>query len=217
MPQDAPPVNQALSTELIEELDLGSARGGQAGQGRDGLTVELVRALTVEDLPAIQNPPPVAAGLPVVKQLKQAHHRLAELIAQGKPGTEIALVTGYSQSYISNIQNDPAFAELVQYYSAQKASIFIDAAERLRLLGLDATERLHDKLRDEAEPWSKRELMELIDMALVKPGSVAAAKIGAGAPPGASLSLEVKFVGARPGNGPEVEATYVDVTPSSNT
>lgn len=209
-------MNQALPPALVDELDLGSARGGKAGQGRDELTVEVVRPLTTDDLPAIMNPPPVAAGLPVIKSLRHSHHRLAELIAQGKPSAEIGLVTGYSQSYITNIQGDPAFAELVAYYEGQKASIFVDAVERLRLLGLDATEKLHGKLNDETEFWSKRELMELIELALAPslPARPGQGGFGPGAAPGTNLSLEVKFVGARPAEGtPVVDASFVDVTP----
>lgn len=192
-----------LPVGLLEEVSLGSARGGKRPE--IPIEVEVVRELTSDDLPAIQAPPPVAAQLPVVKSLRASHHRLAELLAKGLPHTEISLVTGYSQSYISNIQRDPAMAELVAYYSLQKASIFVDAMEKLRVLGLDATEQLHEQLNDPEVKWSKRELMELVDMAVVKPATSKA--LPGNQTPGPQVSLEVKFVGARPGgnSGPIID------------
>lgn len=205
-------VNQILvPAELIEELDLGSARGGKAGAGAQPLEVEVIRALAESDLEAITNPPLVSAPLAVVKSLKASHHNLAQLIAEGKSGAEIHLTTGYSQSYISNIQHDPAFNELISYYGEQRRTIFIDAQERLRLLGLDATEKLHEQLHDPAQTWSKRELMELIDRTMPVSGSKS--NPNQGQPAGGGVSLEIKFVGAQPAGGPVVEASFRDVTP----
>ncbi len=199
-------------SNLLDELVLGSARGGKAGVNREPLVVSVSRVLTESDLPAISNPPPVGGQVALVKDLRHSHHKMAQLIAEGKAGTEIHLLTGYSQSYISSIQGDPAFAELVSYYSEQRATIFLDANERLKLLGIDATEKLHDKLNDPSQTWSARELMELVDMALIKPGQIKAAQ--GGSAPGNNLSLEVKFVGAQPAATPvTIEAQFSEVEP----
>lgn len=214
-------MNQALTSEaqdlaLVTEFDLGSARGGKAGINSPPLSLEVVRPLTEGDLPAITQPPPVAAPLPVVKSIRASHHRLAQLIAEGKAGAEISLITGYSQSYLSTIQGDPAFEELVAYYSAQREEIFIDAQERLRALGLDATEKLHEHLHDPAKVWSHRELMEVIKLALPAETNV---KQAAGTQVNVSAegaALEIKFVGARApsGAGPVLDANFTDITPA---
>lgn len=211
-------MNQALSpanqAELLVELDLGSARGGQAGINKAPLVVEVVRPLTGDDLPAITNPPPVAAQAVGIKAIRNSHHKLAQLLAEGKSGAEISLVTGYSQSYLSTIQGDPAFEELVSYYSSQRESIFVDAQERLRALGIDATERLQDHLNDPTKQWSHRELMEVIKLALpVETGSKATPPVQ-GAPAGGSNTLEIKFVGARNSGGPVLEAQFTEVLES---
>lgn len=168
-----------------------------------------MRELTEADLPAILNPPPVAASQPVVKSIRASHHKLAQLIAEGAPGTEISLVTGYSQSYISTLQGDPAFEELVSYYASQQREIFIDAQERLKALGLDAIEKLHEHLHDPTKLWSHRELMEAIKLAMPVETSVKQAPGGSvslSAESGASL--EIKFVGARPASsGPMLDIT----------
>lgn len=197
-----------LPAGLLDEISLGSARGGKRADIPVEITV--IRELTPNDLPAIQAPPVVAASLPVVAQLRHSHHRLAELIAKGLPGTEISLITGYSQSYISNIQRDPAMRELIAYYEAQKESIFIDAMERLRVLGIDGIEALQAKLDDPEIKWSPRELMELVEMAVVKPTAAAQARPG-NSGPGPSVSLEVKFVGARPRDDQVIEVQAREV------
>lgn len=205
-------MDQTISTELLTELDLGSGRGGRAGQGRAGLELSVVRALVTADLPAIQHPPAVAAPAPQVKALRHSHHRLAELLCKGIPQVEVSRISGYSQSYISSIQGDPAFAELVAYYSAQKESIFVDAQERLRALGLDATEKLHEQLHDPNKSWTPGQLMELIDMALVKPATAKNQFQGPG-PSAGGFSLEVKFVGAGLKESPlTIDANYTETS-----
>lgn len=211
-------MNQALpagisaSTSLVTELELGSARGTHIRTKPD-LDIEIVRALCVEDLPAIQSPPPVTAGAQLVKTLRHSHHRLAELIASGRPQQEIALITGYSPSYISTmLSGDPAFVELVAYYEFQANAIFVDSMERLKLLGLDAMERLHERVNDPAVTFSNEELRKLVDMAAVQPAIAKHIPV-AGNAQSASLNLEVKFVGASAKDSPVVDVKYTDVTP----
>lgn len=212
-------MNQALNpgeTALIQEFDLGSARGGKAGVNRAPLEVEVVRPLTAEDLPAILNPPPVAAPGQVVKSIRHSHHQLAQLLAEGKSGAEISLVTGYSQAYISTLQGDPAFEELISYYTSQREEIFVDVQTRLRGLGLDAAEKLHEHLHDPQKAWSHRELMDVIKMALPAETGVKAAPQGSPSLTinGGNAPIEVKFVGAPGAQGPAVDGQFKDITPS---
>lgn len=193
-------MNSPLPAGLLEEISLGSAKGGKRPE--IPVEIEVVRTLTPDDLPAIQAPPPVLGPVQLVHQLRASHHRLAELLAKGQlDQTEISLVTGYSQGYISNIKRDPAFAELMAYYATQKETIFTDAMTKLAVLGTDAVEILHEKLLDPNVEWAKRELMELVEMAVVKPAAAKQATSGGQAP---AVSLEVKFVGARPRDGGQI-------------
>ncbi len=206
-------MNQAVSTELVTELNLGSARGGKAGS-REPLVVQAVRGLTEADLPAIANPPVIGSAKPNIAALRHSHHRLAQLLAEGKEQQEVSLLTGYSQSYISTIQRDPAFADLTTYYTSQRDTVFIDAAERMKVLGLDAAEKLQERLHDQATEFSNRELMEVIELALGPSLAPKAAPLPGGA--SASLSLEVKFISApsraEGPQGPTLEGTFTDLT-----
>lgn len=214
-------VNQALpaaqqllppGTGLVSELDLGSGTGHRA---KLPLSIELIRPLTPTDLEAIQNPPAGTEVISVVKQLRSSHHRLAELVASGRPPVEISIVTGYSASYISSLKGDPAFNELVAHYEFQKTEIFADAMDRLKSLGLDAIEKLHERLNDPEKTWSNKELMDLVDMSLVAPAQAKPVIGYGGAVAGASLSLEVKFVGASPKAGPVIEASFTETQPKN--
>lgn len=207
-------MNQALTSNLITDLDLGSARGVKAAP----LEISVIRALTEADLPVLANPPPaIQTGLGL-KELRHSHHRIAQLIAQGMSHVDIAFTTGYSASRISILKGDPAFAELVDYYSQQRDTIFLDTIERAKTLGLDALEKLHEKLLDPTEPWTKRELLEVANYAAPSMGiptggknGTAVAQGGATVPP---VSLTIKFVGPSVGpgpGGPTLEAEFNQV------
>lgn len=211
-------MNQVLAPESVyQELDLGSARGGT--KPRMPLDIQVIRSLNEADLPAIAAPPPVANATPVIRSIRHSHHRLAQLLAEGKTGAEIALVTGYSQSYLSTIQNDPAFEELVNYYAEQSKAIFVDAQERLKALSLDATEQLHERLHDPNEVWSKKDLMDVIKMGLpAETGGAAKPLPGRGTPPGdgSGFTLNVKFVAAPPpGSTPAIDGDFHTISPEN--
>lgn len=199
--------------ELVTELDLGRGHGGRAGIRKAPLTIELIRPLTPDDLPSITNPPPGSELVPRLAQLRSSHHRLAELIAAGRPPCEISIVTGYSASYISNLKSDPAFNELVAHYEFQKTEIFADAMERLKLLGLDGIEKLHERVNDPEAKWTNKELMDLVEMSLVAPAQAKPVAGLGGSIAVNNLAMEVKFVGASPQSGPTLDASFTDVTP----
>src|SRR5262249_8978552 len=129
---------------------------------------------------------------------------------KGTPGVEISAITGYSQSYISNIQRSPAFAELVDYYSTQAQQLYVDAMKRLKVLGLTSVEELQERLDNAPEKFSPRELMEVTTMALLKPLEAKRPPAAPTTPLGAAAPLvEIKFVGTAP------KDTLVDITPQA--
>ena len=195
------------SPDLVSELDLGSARG--ARHKGPPLTVEVLGEITPQDLPALANRAQGAIPTPPQRlaNLRHAHHQLARLLAHGVEQAEIALITGYSPSYISNIQNDPQFADLMGTYASERELAFVDVLERMKSLGLTCLEELQERLALEPEKWAPRELMELAELLLVKPSRGAPAGLG-GANANASVAINVKFVGAPA--GPE---NVIDITP----
>jgi hypothetical protein len=172
----------------LENISLGSARGRKAKP----FYAQVQRELNAGDLEVLLNPPEVGEGLAIVKKMRNTHHMLARLLAEGRPPGECALVTGYSSSRISILQNDPAFKELVAYYRGQAQEKFLNVHERLASLGLAAIDELQERLEEDPDGFSKRELLDLgiamMDRSVTQP------KTGPGGGSGPAVALQVTFV-----------------------
>jgi hypothetical protein len=165
-------------------------------RAQEPLSIEFVRVLTPGDLEMLRNPPRGEGGeAPRVATLRHTHHRLAQLLAQGHDHATVALITGYSQGRISQLCKDPSFAELLTHYASISEAKFIDVLERMKALGLDTLEELQERLDQRPEAFANRELMELAELLIHKPMSVAAGARGTG-PAQPPVTLNVKFVAA---------------------
>lgn len=105
-----------------------------------------------------------------LQKLRHSHHGLARLVASGTRLEECSLVTGYDAGYISNLQKDPAFQNLVGYYKEQVDQKFLDVHERIKSIGLDFLQELHDRLLADGVKFTNRELMEAIQLTLDRSG-----------------------------------------------
>lgn len=186
-----------ISLDDLQSLAIGSARGKKAMP----LSMEFERELGPSDLPLILEPPPQGAFTPPLARIRNSHHMLARLLAEGKSGQEASLVTGYAPSRISILQNDPAFSELVVYYKGQVEAKYLDVHERLAMLGLSTLDELQARLEEDPDSFKNRELMELAEFALDRSVTKDARKAGANAGAGAPI-VQVTFVGAA-GTPPE--------------
>lgn len=193
--------------ELLDEIDLGSAKGGARRRAGGEVTMTIVRSLTEDDLPMLTEAQPLQATPPGLVKIRQTHHYLAQLLAKGDVNDhEASLITGYAPSRISILRQDPLFKELLESYSANRAAIFIDVMERMKVLGLSTLDELQARLEEEPENFSRRELMEMAKLMLIdsKPRDG-----GQGVTANASIALNVKFV------APSPQAPMLDVTPAS--
>lgn len=151
-----------------------------------------VRDLETSDLGVLQAPPKVAAAQPTLAKLRNTHHALARLLAQGVHNNEISAITGYTPSRISTLKGDPAFAELVAYYASQVKEVFVDVASRIAAVGLTALEEIADRLDEEPEKFTIGQLQSLVDSTI---GPKAKGPQGnLGAQPPAPVSLSISFV-----------------------
>lgn len=179
--------------QVLDELALMT---GKPRQGTSALVVsEVIRELTEDDLPLLRNPPPSALGETRQMTMRFAHHQLAQLLAQGTDAVDAALITGYSPAYISTLKHSPAFQELLQVYGAERALVFVDTVKRMQALGTMALEELQQRLADEPENWSKKELLDMAETLLVK-GQSAGGVGKPGAPGGGGTNITVSFVTA---------------------
>lgn len=200
-------VNRAVQS--IDEIFLAPAKRGRPSAG-SGIT-SWVRELGEADVEALANQPQLPTAPVDLQRVTHAHHSLARLIATGKPAVEVALLTGYTPEYIHRLKRDPAFIELLGYYETQKEQVFADVLERMKVLGLMTLEQLQQRIDEQPDSWSHRELMELAKLTLVegrsKPGGAASGTDGGAS--GAGVVVNVKFVGAESPSG----APMVNITP----
>jgi hypothetical protein len=159
-------VDEDDSSEAHDAFVLGSGRGGR--KGMRAVTWEVVRSLRIpDDLPLLSQSLP--APKQNISQIRHSHHQLARLLATGTPQAECALITGYAPSYISVLKTDPTFQDLMYYYATQKEQIFVDVVERMKSLGLSTLDELQSRLEADPDAFANRELMELVELTMVKP------------------------------------------------
>lgn len=156
-----------MNAEESPLLDVTLGRKGVLG-GPTSLKVSHGRELTLEDLGLLASTK--VGGKQVLKKLRASHHQAARLLAQGcKPG-EVSALSGFSPSRISVLQDDPAFAELVEHYTQVEQSRFADVQERMTLLGLAAGEEIMDRLDEDPALISTKELVEVVKASLDRGG-----------------------------------------------
>lgn len=184
-------MDQKQLVDFIALESIPSARGRRPAV----LSLEYARDLGTErDLELIRNPPKLGSTTPVLKQLRNTHHMAARLLAEGKSNNDVSLITGYSPSRISILQDDPAFEELIAYYKANVEAQYINVHERLASLGMASLEELQERLEVSPGTYAVRELMELAELCLdrsVTQGAVTSAGAGKG-----GLTVNVNFVPA---------------------
>lgn len=177
-------------SELVEELTLGTARGGR----RPGAKVSVVevRGLGEVDLELLENPPNSGVG-PQFPEIKHQHHQIAGLIAKGVDNAEISLITGFAPSYISMLKSSPDMKELVEYYRVQAEERTVNAIARLKQMGVSSIEEVQKRLNEAPEKFTHGQLMDMVEIGLIKPMAVGAAAAGAQGGAGAASGIQINL------------------------
>ena len=161
-----------LGLTALDVLDLGSAAGRRRSSAEEPLVVELVRVLVPEDLEVIRHPPAKPAKIDDseshILRITNSHHQIARLLATGTNNTQTAALSGHSPAYISRLQKDPSFRDLLAYYAQNQELVFVEANERMKAFGLDVLEELHARFMENPADFSRKELAELTELYLVK-------------------------------------------------
>lgn len=108
--------------------------------------------------------------LPRLKRIKDSHHAVARLLADGVRPIEIALITGYAPGRISHLNKDPAFRELVDFYRQNIDLARQDLHDRLAALSFDAAQELQRRLEESPDDFSLKELMSVVAMTADRTG-----------------------------------------------
>lgn len=142
-------------------MDMGELASAPRLMGRAPipLMVEGTRPLVSADLALLASERGVRP--PLVKKLRDRHHALARLLAQGMSEAEASAVTGYDRSRVSVLKGDPSFKELVAEYRGQENALFGEFTERAAVLTLSAMNEIQDRLEDEPEGFTVPMLLEV--------------------------------------------------------
>lgn len=161
----------------LEEI-MNSALGtlpSKAGRGRKPgpLLAVVDRALTAEEIATACAEEMGIQPIPL-KSLRQSHHSLAKLLAQGAKPQAASAILGISPSRISILQADPQFAELLAYYAGMEKAAWADAradmAERLSAIGFDSLEVLAERLEEDPDQFSNKELLSMVEASADRTG-----------------------------------------------
>jgi hypothetical protein len=132
---------------MVPELELSLRTKGRSAKALDA---SLLRPIGESDLALLDAPRGSVA--PVVLKLRDRHHALARILAQGKSEAEAGAITGYCPSRISILKASPAFRDLIEHYRSINDSAMADFVERSTLAALTAVSNLQDMLEDEENP-----------------------------------------------------------------
>lgn len=125
--------------------------------------LEVVRELTKEDLETLGQP---VLAVHSVEHIRAMHHVQARLIAEGRSVSVVAAVVGTSPARVKAMLGDPAFCELVAYYTDQKDVLWLETQQMLSLLGRSAAQELQRRLDEKPEGFSNNELKGVMESAL---------------------------------------------------
>lgn len=145
------------------------------GRAKKAFSAEVERELGMEDMATLLEEKGVAA--PQIVQLRERHHALARLIAEGKRPGEAAIICRYSQSRMSILLGDPAFCELVAHYRELVNEEFIDFQAKLAELALDAALILQSRMEDKPDDLSDALVLQIVQVGADRTGHGPSQKI----------------------------------------
>lgn len=105
-----------------------------------------------------------------LSKLRARHHALAKALALGMEPGVAGATYGYAPAYVSVLQADPAFTELVRHYRAEGDFDYVRMKERLEALSFEAASELLHRLEERPEDVSNKELLRLLELTADRTG-----------------------------------------------
>lgn len=94
--------------------------------------------------------------------IRHTHHALARYLASGMSNNDAAALSGLSPSRVSILMDDPAFSELLDFYSRKTEEIRVDVITRMKQMNLDALEILQERMLETPEELKTGDLLEIV-------------------------------------------------------
>lgn len=125
--------------------------------------ITAVRPLTEGDARRSCTTGPAQVPTKPIKSMRQSHHRAAKMVAAGSSNETVARFTAYSPGHISALRSDPAFQELVAFYSTEGSEFEQASFEELTAdLSTDLMAELRQRLDEEPERIGTTTLLDAI-------------------------------------------------------
>lgn len=190
----------------ILDLNLADLRLG--GRAAVPFSVGEPSPLTEQDLSRLSEPRDTQA--PPIKRLRERHHSLARMLADGQPHGDAAIACGYTPARVSILMGDPAFRELVTHYRERRAERYFDGHQAMAELHKDSVEELRERLEETPEEFTIGHLMELTKLTADRTGLGVSTKSEVDV----RVGLADRLTAARQRILEARAATALDVTPS---
>lgn len=131
------------------------------GRRTKEVSCEVVRPLELADLALLTAERGVQKPVPMVQRITARHRLLAKCLADGLKDSEAAVQTGYTQSRISILKQDPSFRDLVEYYRTVKDEQYVDMHKKAAGFAEDLVDSLQDDLDNgKLSPGLKSDLLK---------------------------------------------------------
>lgn len=128
------------------------------------------------------------------ERIRDRHHAVARLIAQGLKFVEVSAITGMSAGHIGILARDPAFKALIHDYSKIENGLLADFTERATILSLTAMNELQERLETRPEEVSESMLLEVVKTTADRIGH---APVSKSVTLNASVDLSARMTAAR--------------------
>lgn len=158
---------------MVTVAEIGGAPRGQ-GRAAKAVKLTLLRELTPADVSLLASERGVRP-LSIAK-LRDRHHSLARLLAQGLTNAECSRLTGYDPSRISILKGDPTFQELVSDFQRMENNLLAEFVDRTTTLSLTAVNNLQEMLEDDESPLPASVQLEIAKFAADRTGHAPVAK-----------------------------------------
>lgn len=130
--------------------------------GKSAVVVSVLRELTDGDKAFLAKQPTAARNGTQLRRLRDSHHKIAKLLADGLDPAEVSQISGYSLSRVYVLSNDPTFRELVSFYRENKDKEYSDFHARMASFATDAVQELHARLDEEPDKMTNEFLAEIV-------------------------------------------------------
>lgn len=95
-------------------------------------------------------------------RISRTHHRLAQLLANGMDPGKAGIICNYGAATVSILQSDPAFQELLAFYSDQVDDAFRTVVEEMADLHTDVVLEIRERLAVAPANFTASQLTDLM-------------------------------------------------------